>query len=202
MGRLYAYCRECGAPQGDFKDLMELRLNITKQRRCNSCGVSFNFLTDGRIWNLWWEELEENVSQQEKVYEKGGAYDIYKDLKDIFQSANTEIFLIDSWVNEEIIELYLDKIKNGVSIKLLTHKPQGNFITVAKKFKNKPNIKFEVRQSSDCHDRLIFIDNDCYLSGQSLKNAGDKPTYLELTRDSKIYRKIWDNLWATSKIII
>lgn len=57
MKKLAAYCRECGISQGLFNDEAELRFKMTKQKKCDSCGVTFGFLPDGRIWNLRWEEI-------------------------------------------------------------------------------------------------------------------------------------------------
>jgi len=51
---LMAFCTHCGAPQGTFIDVGELRRKIAEQKRCQ-CGAEFRFLEDGRIWNLRWE---------------------------------------------------------------------------------------------------------------------------------------------------
>ena len=75
-------------------------------------------------------------------------------------------------------------------------------MTVAKKFKAKPNVKFEVRQTSDCHDRLFFVDNDCWVAGQSVKDAGKKPTYLVKIEGADLFRKVFEDLWKISKVIV
>ncbi len=55
---LLAYCRECGTPQGFYKNSNDLRIKIAEQRVCVKCETSFNFLTDGRIWNLNIEKID------------------------------------------------------------------------------------------------------------------------------------------------
>jgi len=54
---LYAYCTQCGKPQGVFAHEGELRKKIAVSSICSQCGHSFNFLSDGRIWNLEWKVL-------------------------------------------------------------------------------------------------------------------------------------------------
>jgi hypothetical protein len=57
---------------------------------------------------------------------------------------------------------------------------------------------YEVRESVDVHDRGIFIDDaQGWVMGQSIKDAGKKPTYLikllEPKRLESIYQKIWNS---------
>jgi hypothetical protein len=156
-------------------------------------------------FELPWEE--EKLSpiihgQEEKVYEKGQIYDFYKDIREITQSAKNEAFLVDAYVNEEALDLYLDKIPSGIKIRILTNKPQGNFITVAQKFKTKPSVDFEVRQNKDCHDRLFFVDNTCWVIGQSIKDAGKKPTYLARIESHDLFKLVFENLWNASSVLV
>ena len=142
------------------------------------------------------------IPKEDYVYDKGQAYDFYKDIKAISLTANTEIFLVDSYVDEEVLDLYIAKLPTSINIKILTNKPQGNFLIISKKFKLKPNVKFEVRQSNDCHDRLLFVDNVCWVMGQSIKDAAKKPTYLVRIDASELFKKVFENLWKDSKVLV
>lgn len=149
------------------------------------------------------EKLRATVhGEEEKVYEKGQIYDFYKDIRDITQTVKNEIFLIDAYADEEALNLYLEKIPTKIKIRILTNKPQGNFITVAKKFKAKPNTVFEVRQSKDCHDRVFFVDDSCWVIGQSLKDGGKKPTYLIKVESYELFRRVFDDLWKIASVLI
>jgi len=152
----------------------------------------------------WEEEKLRQMShgQEEKAYEKGQIYDFYKDIREITQSAKNEVFLVDSYVAEEALDLYLDKIPSDIKIRILTNKPQGNFLSVAHKFKTKPSVNFEVRQNKDCHDRLYFVDNACWIIGQSIKDVGKKPTYLIKIESHDIFRLVFENLWKASSILV
>lgn len=136
------------------------------------------------------------------MYPKGHVYDFYRDIQKIIRKAKKEVFLIDSYADEEILDLYLAKMPKTVEIRILTKEPKGNFIKVATKFKMKPGIKFEVRKSNDCHDRLFFIDDQCWISGQSVKDAGKKPTYLVKIDASNIFKKVFDELWKNSVSLV
>jgi len=143
-----------------------------------------------------------DYGKEEKVYPKGHIYDFYKDIRDITKDAKNEVFVIDAYVDEELLNLYLEKIPIGVKIRILTNKPKGNFVTVAQKFKTRPNVDFEVRKSKDCHDRLFFIDNECWVMGQSIKDAGKKPTYLIKIKGYDLFRKVFDDLWKNASPLI
>jgi hypothetical protein len=134
---------------------------------------------------------------EEKVYACGTAYEYYKDVSNLMKEAKHEIIVTDRYVGEDLIELYLEKVSAGVKIRVLTRDPKGNFIAVAKKFKVKPNMVFEVRKSDNWHDRFIFIDNACWVSGQSLKDAATKvPTYLFRLEAFDELKQLLEDEWS------
>ena len=149
---------------------------------------------------------------EEKVYEKGQVYDFYKDILDITKLAKNEVFFVDAYPDEEVLNLYLEKIAPGIGIRLLTNEPPRssgksyqaftNFVTVARKFKQKPGVAFEVRRSTDCHDRLFFIDGICWVMGQSMKDAGRKPTYLVKIQSGTMFKKVWEDLWSQAQPLV
>jgi hypothetical protein len=138
----------------------------------------------------------------QKVYPKGYVYDFYKDMLDILKEAKNEVIITDNWVDEELINLYLEKIPENVKIRLLTKKPQGNFIPVAKKFKAKPTVDFEARTSNDWHDRWVFVDNECWVTGQSVRDAGLKPTYLVKLNGYDVLKSCFDEAWKKAAAIV
>ena len=139
---------------------------------------------------------------REKVYDKGQVYYFYTDIREITKNVQKEVLIMDAYADEDLLVLYLEKIPLNVKIRILTNKPQGNFIQIAKKFKIKPKVDFEVRRSKDCHDRLFFVDNSCWVIGQSLKDAAKKPTYLVKIKAYALFKKMFDDLWANSSILV
>ncbi len=92
------------------------------------------------------------------------------------------------------------KTAHGVKIRLLTNRPTGNFLKVARKFKMKPGVIFEVRASEDCHDRPFFIDDECWVLGQSVKDAAKKPKYLVKIESTQLFRTVFEDLWALQRL--
>ena len=104
--------------------------------------------------------------------------------------------------NEDLIDLYLSKAKEEVTMSVLIKKPMDNFIPVAQKFQMQMQNRFEVRQNPNVHDRMFFIDNICYIIGQSIKDAGKKPTYMIRVENGGIFRHTFDELWEKGTKIL
>jgi len=59
-----------------------------------------------------------------------------------------------------------------------------------------------VRQNKDCHDRVLFVDNTRWVIGQSVKDAGKKPTYLVRIESHDLFRSVFENLWNASSVLV
>jgi hypothetical protein len=139
----------------------------------------------------------ETPRPQSKVYGSGDAYDVYRDLGTIIASAKQAVFVVDPYADEEVFELYLEKIGKGIAIRLLSRPPSSPLKRVAAKFASRPGIQFEGKSTNEVHDRVIFLDStDCWVLGQSIKDAASKkPTYLlpvdAVTDMLKLYETAW-----------
>jgi hypothetical protein len=156
-------------------------------------------------FELPWVELDSSpidYGKEERVYPKGYVYDFYKDILNIIKGAKNEVVITDNYADEELINLYLEKIPEKIKIKVLTKEPKGNFIIVAKKFKTRPNVDFEVRKSTEWHDRWVFVDNECWVTGQSVKDAGTKPTYLVKLGAYDLLKKAFDEIWNKASSLV
>ncbi|MGH7838955.1 MAG: hypothetical protein ACREQC_14180, partial [Candidatus Binataceae bacterium] len=63
----------------------------------------------------------------------------------------------------------------------------------------------ELRSSADVHDRAVFLDERCWVIGQSIKDAArKKPTYMiELDEPLLgVARDIYDRLWTAATVVI
>jgi len=54
---LYAFCRQCGEPQGRYMDLGDLIKKVITQKKCMECNTRFSIMNDGTIYNLKWDVL-------------------------------------------------------------------------------------------------------------------------------------------------
>lgn len=156
--------------------------------------------------NLWvYKKADGFPSKEPKefVFNKGSKYDFYTELKKIILNTKNELMVVDSYINEDIFDIYIKKLPKTVKIKILTNPqtPKGSFYKIACKFKSQHTL-FEVRENTDCHDRIIFVDSDAWVFGQSIKAAGNKPTYLIRLHKSVELKKIFYRIWAHSKKIV
>jgi hypothetical protein len=139
---------------------------------------------------------------EERIYSKASPYDFYKDFLSLVQNAVNELAIADAFAGEDMLNLYVDKVQQGVSIRILTNAPTQNFITLAQKFKQKPEFRFEVRKTPDCHDRFALVDDSCWVFGQSIKDAARKPTYLLRIESYDIMRDIFEDLWRNATVLV
>jgi len=137
---------------------------------------------------------------KERFYDIGSQYDFYIDLKYQISIASKEIFIVDSYLHEDILNIYLEKASPNIKINILTNSrtPKGNFPKIARMFVKKHSAVFEVRECEECHDRVLFIDSSGWVMGQSIKDsAKNKPAYMikleNPTGLEKIYRKLWNS---------
>lgn len=157
-----------------------------------------------RIQSILQDKINFNANNRlEKVYSPGDSYDFYDDVKKIIEKATSEVFLIDSYATEDIINLYLNKFPKGIRITILTNKPQGNFVSIATKFKLKHGKNFSVKTNKNCHDRVFFVDKKCYTTGQSLDKAASKqPTYLCEIVNSGSFRNVFQKLFDLGRTLL
>ena len=135
------------------------------------------------------------------TYEQGDEYAFYRDLKGILAAAQRGVFLVDNYLNTEILDLYAGVIQSGVAVRMLTDQLRGNLAAVAQKYATRG--RFELRSSQDVHDRVVFVDGRCWVIGQSIKDAAKKkPTYMieheNPARMQPIYEDIWNQ--ATTQV--
>ena len=147
-------------------------------------------------------ELEIKYPEEDKkqVYAAGEAYDFYSDFKAVVLSAKQSVFLIDPYLNEEVFNLYVEKLPSEITSRVLLGKVNDNLRAVIEKLKLSKTRKIEVKKSKGMHDRVAFIDStQCWLLGQSIAEAAKKkPTYLvelpeELTPEKLSY---YDEIWS------
>ena len=156
-----------------------------------------------RLSRLCFMKIQDRViriPRLEKIYPAGDALDIFKDIKNIIDSAKFEIFIIDPYADKELFNEYLKEIKkNDITIKILTSRHNSELDSIVKKFQMKYK-KFKIKYNKKIHDRLIFVDEKCYILGQSLNAAAvDKPGYLCEVDNWKKFKTVYQSIWANIK---
>lgn len=116
---------------------------------------------------------------REQVFPAGTPLDAYKAFRDVVQSAQKSILLVDNFVDGDIVELLLSA-KKAAAIRVLTRQIQGDFRAQAKRFqqqrsRNPQAGSLEVRVHEEIHDRYLVLDASTVLHvGASIKDAGQK----------------------------
>ena len=104
-----------------------------------------------------------------KIFYNGEIYDAYNLLIKIIKSAEENIVIIDSYIDNEILEIFCYK-KESVKISIITSKVK-NKLDINKFKQQYPNV--ELGYDNTFHDRFIIIDNKVlYHVGASLKDLG------------------------------
>jgi hypothetical protein len=56
------------------------------------------------------------------MYEPGEQYDFYRDLSSLIVTATHDIFIVDAYLNEEVFNLYVDKVPGSATVRVLSNK--------------------------------------------------------------------------------
>jgi len=181
----------------EIEELLKIKNISDRERRLEEIESNLdNFVT---------KDNGSNIFIVEKFYDKGEQYDFYSDIKEMLSEAKKRIFIVDSYLDEDLLDIYFKKMPSNVDIDILTNSntPKGNFPKIARMFARKHKAKFETRESPLCHDRAIFIDEHGWVIGQSIKDlAKNKPSYLRKLDSPERLEKFFKALYVNAKKVI
>ena len=144
-------------------------------------------------------ELElEGRDQIGASYAPGEHYNYFRDLRNIIGEARSEIFVVDPYFNGEAFDLYLSGVRDA-RIKILADRYTSDAKAYAEKHSAQYGTSIELRKSNELHDRLIFVDDeDCWITGGSIKDAGKKAAFLIPVAPpiAEAKRGIYSEIWS------
>jgi len=149
------------------------------------------------------KELELMLPEPEisGAYEPGDEYQFYRDLKTIIGFSARELFIIDNYLDTRLFDVYMENVSPAVTIRVFTNQVSSSLRVVAEKFSKRGN--FELRSSTDVHDRVVFADDRCWVIGQSIKDAArKKPTYVVEHSGAATMKGIYEPIWASATTIV
>ena len=146
-----------------------------------------DYLLKGYSVNNRIEKLEQRVAKTEEkidffvhsslppvegIFYDGQIFDAYVQITNLIKQAKRSIVLVDNYVDESTLVM-LSKRSPGVSATIYTRQltPQQK-LDLRKHNQQYPPINVAVCQHN--HDRFLIIDDEPYLFGASLKDAGKK----------------------------
>ena len=60
-----------------------------------------------------------------------------------------------------------------------------------------------MRSSAEIHDRMVFVDNRAWVTGQSMKDAAkSKPTYIVELNDPSPFKSTYESIWTSASTAI
>jgi hypothetical protein len=134
----------------------------------------------------------------------GSQHHAYVELRKIVQLAQSDMLIIDSYVEETLWEL-LTNVHSSVKLRVLTQQMKKDFRLEARKFSAQHGNAIEIRTTSKYHDRFIVEDNQrCWHIGASIKDAGNKASaFSELLRPELVKFVIADveNEWSAAAAV-
>ncbi len=136
--------------------------------------------------------------------DKGKTFQYFDELREIIESAKSEIFFVDQYLDAEFITRYFPYISNDVSIRLLAGKLISKLVPAVDAYVQENKVSVEIRSSDYHHDRYIFIDNaTCHQSGASFKDGAKvKATGItQITDAFKATSDIYEDMWGKGKVV-
>ena len=129
-------------------------------------------MVDSRLTSVE-KKIEEYDIPVSQVFFDGQFYDAYTLIQQIFESASSEIIIIDNYIDRSILDRLVVK-KSNVSVNIYTSINSKLLGSDIKTFNNQYG-GLSALYTTKVHDRYIIIDNkDLYLVGGSIKDLGKK----------------------------
>ena len=148
--------------------------------------------TDERFDKVF-QYIEDHAESEQKIFFDGQIYDAFSLIVSIIQKAQSEIVLIDSYVDIDTLNI-LSKKNTGVNVKIITYSNTRLSNTDITNFNAQyPNLI--VKRSQVFHDRFIILDSyTVYHIGASIKDAGKKCFGISMIQDQGIVADLLNRL--------
>ncbi|MFH2143111.1 MAG: hypothetical protein ABIJ97_11850 [Bacteroidota bacterium] len=132
---------------------------------------------------------------KEGVFFTGQSFDALMKIGEIIESANNEIILIDSYLNDKIIRFIKSKnTKSNLTI-VTSNKTMNDALKYSIELAERQYGKLNIIYNDSFHDRFVLIDKvDIYHFGASLKDAGKKGFMYSLIQEESLKLALLDQL--------
>lgn len=118
-------------------------------------------------------QLKTNLPPKEGIFYNGQIFDAWVFISDLVKSAKKSIILIDNYIDESVLNLFL-KRNDGVEVNIYTAHLTATLKADIDKH-NKQYKPINIKVYKNAHDRFLIIDEKhLYHIGASLKDLGKK----------------------------
>lgn len=147
-------------------------------------------------------DLRMEVGPLSVAVASGQSFAYFDEVRKKIESARTEVFFVDPYLDADFVSKYLPHVKDGVIVRLLGRKGMPALVSAVAAFAAQSHLTIQVRSSSDLHDRYLFVDKtECYLSGASF-NHGAQRTATVITQITDAFPAMWttyEQCWSAAK---
>ncbi len=135
--------------------------------------IEYKLLKHDEKFNRIFKAIEgKSIKPRQGVFYNGQIYDAYALINDLFKSAETDIVLIDNYIDDTILTLFSKFEKLHFTI---ITKPMNKHLKLDIDKYNQQYNNLTIKISNKFHDRFLLIDNKgAYHIGASLKDLGKK----------------------------
>ena len=166
----------------DVQSFLETALKGAQRRSAEMSSGTMQYQDDKRIHHdSLWAKIEsllgtlgESGIPGEMSVDEGHEFSAKSEVREFFQSADTEILVVDGYAGVGTLDCFRDV---SVAFRLLTGQNaqsiESGFQRALDDFRGEDG-KIEVRTHAKVHDRHAVFNERCWLIGSSLKHAGRK----------------------------
>lgn len=137
--------------------------------------------------------------------ESGRVFDYFDEVRRIIESAKTDIYFIDAYIDAEFISRYLPHVSADTKIRILAREKLTTLRPAVAAFIAQNQREVEIRTIAGFHDRYIFVDGlKCFQSGASFKDGAKKaPTTLtQITDAFSAVLETYEQLWTKAEVVL
>lgn len=130
----------------------------------------------------------------------GRVFDYFDEMRRIIETATTDIFFVDPYLDAEFVSRYLVHIRDRTRIRLLAREKLTTLLPAVHAFSQQHSNPISVRSNQGFHDRYVIVDGkSCYQSGASFKDgAKSSPTTLtQITDAFPAIRDTYEQAWQS-----
>jgi len=167
--------------------LLHERLNTIETRQIN-----YQNETDERFDKVF-DYIAAHEESEQRVFFDGQIYDAFSLIADLIQKADSELILIDNYIDIHTLNL-LSKKKSDVAVTIYTLNNNMVTNTDISTF-NAQYPLLNIKYTKRFHDRFLIVDHKYgYHIGASIKDAGKKCFGINLIQESRIINAILQQL--------
>lgn len=144
-----------------------------KVKEVEKSQIIYGIKTDERFNQVFKAISTYNIVPKQKIFFEGEVFDAHTFVSDIIRSAKKEIILIDNFIDDTVLSLFI-KRRNNVKVTIYCKSVTLELLMDIKKF-NSQYPPIEIKKFDLSHDRFLIIDQGkIYHFGASLKDLGKK----------------------------